>query len=133
MESIEIANRQIEYNKEITVKYKLKIIKSKYNSKINDKIYTNYKIRIPRELIVLLEKYNALYFTIIDDRVHITPSKKENYLHKAKIQKHYYDYVTEYMINLSKKVFSLDDNQYFNWKITIEDNTIIDSTASISK
>lgn len=131
MHLIEIANRQIRYDKRLTLTYRIKITRTKYSKKLTGKEYTRYKIRIPRELQKLLKNYDKFYFYKKDHVIHITTEEKEDMLCYCKIQKHGYDKM-EYSFNLPKKLFSIQDSSYIVWNVFMENNKIIDTMIELN-
>jgi len=133
MQTIQIAKRQINYQHTIHLTYKIKITKTTYTNRQNKKTYTRYKIRIPEELQQLLKNTTQLYFNKYEDnQIHITTKPDEDTIHKSKIQKNTYHNRTDYSLNLSKKIFKIKEKTYLTWKITVENNKIIDSTIEIN-
>jgi len=133
MQTIQIAKRQINYQHTIHLTYKIKITKTTYTNKQNQKVYTRYKIRIPEELQQLLQNTTQLYFNKKEDNnIHLTTKPAQDTIHKSKIQKHTYHNRTDYSLNLSKKIFNIKEKTYLTWKITVENNKIKDSTIEIN-
>ncbi|WP_302290260.1 hypothetical protein [Methanosphaera stadtmanae] len=124
-------NKQLSYDNKIMLEYCIKITRTEYTSKIRDKCYSKCKIKVPKELRKVLAKENYLFFSSMDENVHITVTEPSVVVHKAKIQKYCHNKRVEYSLNLSKKVFNLEDGDYFYWKIHLEDNTLINSVAEI--
>ena len=124
-------NKQLGYDDKIILEYCIKITRTEYTSRITDKCYSRCKIKVPKELEKVLANENYLFFSSVDDNVHITVSEPSFVVHKAKIQKYCYNKTVEYSLNLSKKVFDLSIGGYFYWKISLEDYRIIDSVAEI--
>ena len=131
MQTIEIANRQVNYDNQLRLAYKIKITKTTYTNKITRKKYTRYKIRIPQELQKLLTNNDKLYFYKKDDMIHITTEEKEDVLYSCKIQKQAYYKKMEYSFNLSKKLFNIQDSSYLVWNVLLENNRIIDSDVKL--
>lgn len=126
-------NKQLDYTDNIILEYCIKITKTDYVNLSTNKCYSRCKIKVPSELKIVLENEDYLFFSGIDDKIHITVTEPSTVVHKAKIQKYCNDNRIEYNINLSKKVFNLDDGDYFYWRITVEDNMLIDSVGEIIK
>ena len=132
MQEIQIAKRQINYQHTLQLTYKIKITKTTYTNKQNQKTYTRYKIRIPEELKQLLQNTDTLYFNKKEDnKIHITKKPDEDTIHKSKIQKTTYHNRTDYSLNLSKKIFNIDEKTYLTWKILVENNKIKDGTIEL--
>ena len=121
MQEIQIAKRQINYQHTLQLTYKIKITKTTYTNKQNQKTYTRYKIRIPEELKQLLQNTDTLYFNKKEDnKIHITTKPDNNTIHKSKIQKNTYHNRTDYILNLSKKIFNIEEKTYLTWKVLVE-------------
>jgi len=121
MQTIQIAKRQINYKHTLHLTYKIKITKTTYTNKQNQKTYTRYKIRIPEELQQLLKNTTQLYFNKKEDKkIHITTKPDNNTIHKSKIQKNTYHNRTDYILNLSKKIFNIEEKTYLTWKVLVE-------------
>lgn len=131
MQSIEIAKRQITYHHDITLTYKIKIIRTVYTNKQSNKKYVRYKIRIPDELQQILQYENRIYFNKIDDVMHISTMENEYTVYDCKIQKSSFNKRIEYSFNLSKKVFEVEGYNYFIWTVKIENNKISDSIVML--
>jgi len=133
MQEIQIAKRQINYQHTLQLTYKIKITKTTYTNKQNQKTYTRYKIRIPEELKQLLKNTDTLYFNKKEDnKIHITKKPDKDSIHKSKIQKNTYHNRTDYILNLSKKIFKIENKTYIKWKILLKNNKIKDSTIEIN-
>ena len=135
MQTIQIAKRQINYKHTLHLTYNIKITKTTYTNKQNQKTYTRYKIRIPEELQQLLKNTTQLYYNKEeeeDNTIHITTKPDKDSIHKSKIQKNTYHNRTDYSLNLSKKIFNIREKTYLTWKITVENNKIKDSTIEIN-
>ena len=131
MQSIEIANREVRYDNQLRLTYKIKITRTIYTNKLTRKKYTRYKIRIPHELQNLLKNYDKLYFYKKDNMIHITTEEKDKILRSCKIQKQKYYNKMEYSFNLSKKLFNIQDSSYLMWNVLLENNKIIDSIVKL--
>ena len=132
MQQIQIAKRQINYHHTLKLTYNIKITKTTYTNKQNKKTYTRYKIRIPEEIQQLLQNTDTLYFNKEEDnKIHITTKPDNNTIHKSKIQKNTYHNRTDYVLNLSKKIFNIKEKTYLSWKITVENNKVKDSTIEL--
>lgn len=124
-------NKQLGYDNTIILEYYIQITKTQYVNRTTNKSYIRYKIIIPGELRKVLEYEDYLFFSSIDEVIHITTVEPLTVIHKAKIQKYTHNKHVEFSLNLSKKVFNLSDGGIFYWKVTIEDNTVIDSIAEL--
>ena len=132
MQQIQIAKRQINYHHTLKLTYNIKITKTTYTNRQNKKTYTRYKIRIPEEIQQLLQNTTQLYFnTEEDNKIHITTKPDNNTIHKSKIQKNTYHNRTDYVLNLSKKIFKLENKTSITWKVLVENNKIKDSTIKL--
>ena len=60
MQTIQIAKRQINYKHTLHLTYKIKITKTTYTNKQNQKTYTRYKIRIPDNLQQQIQHHRLL-------------------------------------------------------------------------
>lgn len=124
-------NKQLGYDNTIILEYYIKITKTQYTNKSTNKTYIRHKIKVPGELRKVMENEDYLFFSTIDEDIHITTVEPLPVIHKAKIQKYTHNKQVEFSLNLSKKVFDLSDGDFFYWKVTIEDNTVIDSIAEV--
>ena len=133
MQSLEITknNLVLNYDNTIRLEYRLKITKIDYLNKTTNKIYSRYKIKIPNELNTLLHNKQYLFFTIIDNKIHITDMKVKKNCRRVKIQKYAYNDSLSYNVTLPKKMFDFSQGDYLSWKIELNNNTIKDSTAEI--
>lgn len=133
MQSLEITknNLVLNYDNIICLEYTLKITKIDYLNKTTNKIYSRYKIKIPNELNRILHNKQYLFFTIIDNKIHITDMKVKKNCRRVKIQKYMYNNSLSYNITLPKKMFDFNQGDYLSWKIELNNNTLKDSTAEI--
>ncbi|WP_323737526.1 hypothetical protein PXD04_11470 (plasmid) [Methanosphaera sp. ISO3-F5] len=117
MQSIEIANKEITYEHNIILTYKIKITKTRYINKQTGKVYEHYKIRIPSELHPFLKNKQKLYFSKKEEDIHITLERKDDSVHKCKIQRNKIYKKVDCYFNLSKKVFDIRKSTYLLWKV----------------
>lgn len=133
MQSLEITknNLILNYDSVICLEYRLKITRINYLNKTTNKVYSRYKIKIPHELNTLLINKKYLFFTIIDNKIHITDMKRFKNCRRVKIQKYRYKDILSYNVNLPKKMFDFNLGEYLLWNIELYNNILLDSTAEI--
>ena len=124
-------NKQLGYNDKILLEYCIKITKTEYTSRITNRDYVRYKIKFPGELRKVLVDVDYLFFSCVENCVHIGTVEGSGVVYRSKIQKYCHEGRVEYNLYLSKKVFDLDVGDYFYWKVWVEDNRLVESVAVI--